>query len=118
MPRRDTAVSVYQANDQTALIRIQGAFAIGAQAPFEQAYAQTERAGAIVLDMSRMEYMNGYGIALLVTLLRRARTQGQRVSAFGLCEHYRTLMGLTRLDRFIQLVDSREQALSTGLNQI
>ena len=114
MPRRDTAVSVSQANDQTALIRIQGAFAVGAQAPFEQAYEKTDNACAIVLDMSRMEYMSGYGIALLVTLLRRSRERDQRVLAFGLCAHYIKILGLTRLDRFIQLVDSKEQALAAS----
>ena len=48
-------------------------------------------ATAVVLDFSRLEYMNSGGIGLLVTLLVRAHRGGGRLVATGLSEHYRQI---------------------------
>ncbi len=68
---------------------------------------------AIILNFTPLEYMNSSGIGLLVTILVRAQRQNQRVLAYGLSEHYRQILALTRLDEAIAIVESEADALAT-----
>jgi hypothetical protein len=54
------------------------------------------------------------GIGLLVTLLVRTQRLRQRMLAFGLSDHYRQILSLTRLDEAIAVVESEEAALASG----
>ena len=78
-----------------------------------------ERAGgtgtrSIILNFSRLEYMNSSGIGLLVMLLVRANRKKQRLLAFGLNEHYRQIFDLTRLDEAIAIHDDEAAALAAA----
>lgn len=81
-------------------------------AAFEAASAEGAR--AIVLDFTELEYMNSGGIGLLVTLLVRAQRSKQRLLAYGLSEHYRQILSLTRLDEAIAIHDSETEALAAA----
>ena len=54
------------------------------------AYTEASTGGVktIILNFSELEYMNSTGIGLLVTLLMRVKSKGQRLMAVGLSEHY------------------------------
>jgi len=69
-------------------------------------------ARAIILDFSRLEYMNSGGIGLLVTLLVRAQRGGTRLLASGLSEHYRQILSLTRLDEAIEIHEDEGAAMA------
>ena len=65
----------------------------------------------LILDVSRMQYLNSGGIGMLVTLLVRAQRRQQGIAAIGLTEHYRQIFQLTRLDEAISLHDDLPDAL-------
>jgi anti-sigma B factor antagonist len=52
-----------------------------------------------------------------VSVLARARSQGRKVVASGLSEHYREIFDITRLSDFIELFGDLDAAVSqlTGL---
>src|SRR5271168_3834317 len=53
----------------------------------------------IVLDLSKVEYINSSGIALIIQVLMEARNTGQSVHTFGLSDHFRkvfTMVGMTK----------------------
>ena len=79
-----------------------------AEAQLEAAYAQVEGADDVLLDFSRVTYMNSTGIALIVGLLAKARKNGHTLSAGGLSPHYREIFEITRLADFMTIVDSEE----------
>ena len=81
-----------------------------------EAYARASAGGArvIVLDFSRLAYMNSGGIGLLVTLLVRVRREGQRLMAVGLSDHYRQILALTRLDESIGIHATEAEALAAA----
>jgi anti-anti-sigma factor len=79
-----------------------------AEAALEAAYAQVAGAAAVLLDFSRVAYINSTGIALIVGLLARARKNGQALSAAGLSPHYREIFEITRLADFMTIVEDRE----------
>ena len=65
----------------------------------------------VVLDFERIDYINSTGIALVVSLLRRARAARVRVVACGLSDHYREIFEITRLVDYMPIADDEASAL-------
>jgi anti-sigma B factor antagonist len=72
------------------------------------AYTDAGDATTVMLDFHGVTYMNSTGIALIVGLLARARTNGQTLSVRGLSPHYREIFEITRLSDFMTIVDEEE----------
>ena len=68
--------------------------------------------GAVVLDFSAVDYINSTGIALIVSVLARARAERRKVVACGLSPHYREIFDITRLSDFIELFHKLDRAVS------
>jgi len=66
----------------------------------------------VVLDFSRADYINSSGIALVVSVLGRARAEGRPVAATGLSDHYRHIFDITRLSDFIEVCPDLETAVA------
>lgn len=53
----------------------------------------------IVLDFSKVEYLNSSGIALIIQMLMEAAKTGQSIQTFGLSPHFQkvfTMVGITK----------------------
>ena len=98
------------------VIDISGNVTGASEAVLIAAYAKAGAGGAhtIVLNLLALEYMNSGGIGLLVMLLVRARRSGQRMLAFGLSQHYREILELTRLDEAIEIHLTEAAALQSA----
>jgi anti-sigma B factor antagonist len=111
------SIDVRKVSDTTSIVDFKGDITAAAEDELTTAYndASSDRTRAIILNFTGLEYMNSSGIGLLVTLLVRANRQRQKVSAFGLNEHYLQIFQLTRLDEAIGIRSDEEDALaSTG----
>src|SRR6478735_5805648 len=86
-------------------IDIAGTVNRNAESALMEAYRQAggERTRSIILNFTRLEFLNSSGIGLLVTLLVRAQRHGQQILAYGLSDHYREIFSLTRLDEAIHI---------------
>jgi anti-anti-sigma factor len=104
------------ADDGVAVIELTGDVTAACETELMDAYREAGRAQirGIVLDFTRLDYMNSSGIGLLVTLLVRAKREGQQVSAYGLSDHYRQIFELTRLDEVISVHDDEDQAVGAA----
>lgn len=67
----------------------------------------------LVLDFSGTDYINSSGIALIVSVLARARVEGRTVAATGLSDHYRHIFDITRLSDFIEVCPDLETAVAS-----
>ena len=107
---------VRSADAGVAVIELTGDVTAACETELMDAYREAGRAEirGLVLDFRRLDYMNSSGIGLLVTLLVRAKREGQQVSAFGLSDHYRQIFQLTRLDEVISVHDEEEQAVAAA----
>jgi anti-sigma B factor antagonist len=96
-----------------AVIDIAGEVTGACEATLSSAYeeANTPGTGRIILNFTKLEYMNSGGIGMLVTLLVRANRQRQKVLAYGLSDHYRQILALTRLDEAITVRDDEMSAI-------
>jgi anti-anti-sigma factor len=89
-----------------AILDLRGDITHFAESALQAAYdrAEQSRPGTLVLNFSQVQYINSTGIALIVSLLARARKNRRRVICFGLSDHYREIFEVTRLADFIRLL--------------
>jgi anti-anti-sigma factor len=90
---------------QSVVITLTGQIDRSASESLASAYdsAATDGVRTIVLDFTSVDYINSTGIALIVSLLGRARAEKRAVHAAGLTEHYRHVFDITRLSDFIHV---------------
>src|SRR5574337_659790 len=65
----------------------------------------------IVLDLSKVEFIDSSGLGAIVSSLKRMGGRGDLVVC-GLQETTMTLFKLTRMDRVFQIFDSEQQAVA------
>jgi len=113
MPARQLEARVRQ-DRGTAVIDLHGEInAFGADA-LNTAYAEAERdnPAVVLLNFSRVDYINSTGIALLVGLLAKARAAHRQLIVCGLSEHYTEIFQITRLSDFMTMFPNEESALA------
>jgi len=116
MAQQITATGVRRIDDTASVIDIQGEITARSEQQLMDAHAAASgaRTRVVILNFERLEYMNSGGIGLLVTLLVRASRQKQRLSAYGLNEHYRQIFELTRLDEAIAIHRDEKSAVAAA----
>ena len=114
MPPASLKLSVRPGNAATSIVDIQGEVTAAAESALMDAYTQASANGIrnILLNFTKLEYMNSSGIGLLVTLLIRVNRQKQKLWACGLSEHYRQIFELTRLNEAIGIFVTEADALA------
>jgi anti-sigma B factor antagonist len=90
---------------------IDGTASAGLSEAYERAVAESDPK-QVLLDFTSTEYINSSGIALIVSVLAKARAEHRNVLASGLSAHYREIFEITRLSDFIQLYGDVDQAVN------
>lgn len=100
--------------DRVGIIDIIGEVNGAAEGALMKAFNTVSEKGAknILLNFTKLEFMNSSGIGLLVTLLIRANRNKQKLLACGLSQHYQEIFSLTRLNEVISIFDTETQALA------
>ena len=73
--------------------------------------SKAETTGTITLNCSGLEPINSHGIYLLILLLIYTKRQQKRLQVFGLSEYNKYIFEITRLNKFIDIVETETQAL-------
>jgi anti-anti-sigma factor len=97
-----------------SVVDLHGEINIHAEAVLNDAYAEAEARGLdiILLNFSDVSYINSTGIALIVSLIARARKQHRRLLACGLNDHYREIFQVTRLIDYLNVFPNEKSALA------
>lgn len=94
-----------------ATLELVGTVNRAAKEKMEAAFAEAARSpGEIMLDFSRVDYINSTGIAVIVGVLAMARAEQHEVGAFGLSDHYKEVFEITRLSDFIHIYENATAA--------
>ena len=96
------------------IIDLRGEIDAFAEQALNAAYAEIESDNpmAVLLNFGEVEYINSTGIALIVSLLARARKSQRQVLVYGLSEHYLEIFRITRLADFMNVFPDEEKALA------
>ncbi len=107
-------VNVRKLSAKASVIDIEGDVNNAAEQALTNAYAEASSGGArtLILNFTKLDYMNSSGIGLLVMLLVRANRAGQKLLAFGLSDHYQHIFELTRLNEAIRIFPSEAEAVA------
>ena len=66
----------------------------------------------ILLDFSKVEYINSSGIALVIQLMIEAAKAGQKVSAYGLSQHFTKVFTMVGITKYAGLFPGQQEALA------
>ena len=66
----------------------------------------------VLLDFTKVDYINSSGIALVIQLLIEASNAGQKVYAFGLSAHFTKVFTMVGITKYAQLFASEGEALA------
>lgn len=98
-PQVQTKVKV-ERNGSLAVLRFEGDVTSTSKdvvlGTYEKLSPDTEQ---ILLDFSKVQYLNSSGIALIIQFLMEATKAGRKVQTFGLTPHFQkvfTMLGLTK----------------------
>jgi anti-anti-sigma factor len=96
-----------------AVIELHGEINGFAEETLNAAYEQAEREApeAILLNFGDVDYINSTGIALIVTLLAKARTAHRQLLSCGLSAHYIEIFNITRLADYMTVYPDETSAL-------
>jgi anti-anti-sigma factor len=99
---------------EVAILDLHGEINASAERTLSTGYDEAEAANpdVILLNFGDVEYINSTGIALIVTLLARARAGKRRMFACGLSDHYVEIFNITRLADFMTVFPDESSALS------
>ncbi len=67
----------------------------------------------VLLDFTKVEYINSSGIALVIQLLMEAANAGQKVLAFGLSPHFQKVFTMVGITKYAGLFPDQAAALAT-----
>ena len=66
----------------------------------------------ILLDFSKVDYINSSGIALVIQLLIDATNSGQKICAFGLSAHFNKVFTMVGIPKYAGLFPGQAEALA------
>ena len=97
-----------------AVVELSGDVDGSAESALRTGYEEGAATGAdtVLLDFTKVGYINSTGIALIVGVLAEARKAKRQVVACGLTGHYREIFQVTRLSDFMPIFADEDEALA------
>ena len=65
----------------------------------------------IVVDLEKVSYIDSSGLATLVEILKKTKTQGGSLGLAGLSDKVRSLFEITKLDKLFSISRSQDEAI-------
>ncbi len=102
------------AGHPVTVLRFEGDIASTSRDAVLGAYQAQPKATAklILLDFSKVDYINSSGIALVIQLLIEASNSDQKVSAFGLSAHFTKVFTMVGITKYAGLFPTQAEALA------
>ena len=97
-----------------AVLRFEGDIAASSKDAVLAAYEELpkESAKLIVLDFSKVNYINSSGISLVVQLLMEANHSAREICAVGLSPHFVKVFTVAGITNYARLFDTEKDAIA------
>jgi anti-sigma B factor antagonist len=69
--------------------------------------------GPVLLDFTKVEYINSSGIGLIITILMEADKTGQKVAVFGLTPHFQKVFTMDGIGKYAGLHKDEQTAVAS-----
>ena len=99
-----------------AVIELSGEVDARAEDALNAAYEEAVNGDptAVLLSFDGADYINSFGIGLIVVVLAQARKSRRQVLACGLSDHYREIFQITRLADFMNIFPDEASAIAAA----
>ncbi|HZZ41236.1 MAG TPA: STAS domain-containing protein [Acidobacteriaceae bacterium] len=74
---------------------------------------QNVTSGPVLLDFSKVDYINSSGIALVIQMLMEADKTGRKVAAFGLTPHFQKVFTMVGIAKYAGLYKDEATAAAS-----
>ncbi|MGA7343543.1 MAG: STAS domain-containing protein [Terracidiphilus sp.] len=102
------------AGHAVAVLRFEGDIASTSKDAVLGAYQSLSKTAnkIVLLDFTKVDYINSSGIALVIQLLIEAANSSQKVYAFGLSAHFTKVFTMVGITKYAELFPSEQAALA------
>jgi anti-sigma B factor antagonist len=107
-------VATLRQEGRTTILQLSGEIDGFADAAMDAAYARAAATAPrqLLLNFAAVDYINSTGIALIVAILAKTRSDQIALLTCGLSEHYQEMFRITRLSDFIPVFPDEASALA------
>jgi anti-sigma B factor antagonist len=107
-------VATLRQEGATTILQLSGEIDGFADAAMDAAYARAAATAPrrLLLNFAAVDYINSTGIALIVAILAKTRSDQIALLTCGLSEHYQEMFRITRLSDFIPVFPDEASALA------
>ena len=97
------------------VLRFDGDIAATSKEDFQGCYQSLpkESSKLILLDFSKVSYINSSGITLVIQLLMEAYHHAQKIYAFGLSPHFTKVFSVAGITKYAQLFRTQADAIAS-----
>ena len=112
----ETKTSVDQISDgnggRITVLRFSGDISSSSHDALLGIYQTVSKSQPVLLDFTKVDYINSSGIALVIQMLIEAANSGQKVYAFGLSPHFTKVFTMVGITKYAGLFPSQADALA------
>jgi anti-sigma B factor antagonist len=111
---RATTDQISAPNGQSVtVLRFSGDISSNSREPVLGAWQNVTGGGPVLLDFSKVDYINSSGIALIIQMLMEADKSGRKVAAFGLTPHFQKVFTMVGIAKYAGLYKDEPTAVAT-----
>ncbi len=98
----------------TVVCRIEGDIDINCSPELKKAFDKliARKTPRIVIELSRVNYVDSSGLATLVGILKNMRSYGGKMRLSGMSSKIKSLFEITKLDKLFEIMASEEGAIA------
>ena len=112
----ETKASVDQTSDnkggRVSVLRFSGDISSSSHDALLGTYETVSKTEPVLLDFTKVDYINSSGIALVIQMLIEAANSGQKVFAFGLSPHFTQVFTMVGITKYAGLFAGQAEALA------
>ena len=97
--------------DGVSIFQVHGEINISTSPEFRKLF-EKEPKKKIVIDFERVTYIDSSGLATLVEVLKRTKTQGGALGLAGMSDKVKSLFEITKLDQLFSIFQSQTDAVN------
>jgi anti-sigma B factor antagonist len=102
--------TVTDSGKPVSVLRFTGDISSVSRDTINAAYGNVAKDRPLLLDFSRVDYINSSGIALVIQMMMAANKAGQQISAFGLSAHFQKVFTMVGIAKYAKLYPDESSA--------
>jgi anti-sigma B factor antagonist len=114
--RREAMAIRTETKNGLMICRVEGDIDINCSPELKKAFDKltSQKTPKIVIELSKVAYVDSSGLATLVGILKNMRSYGGKMRLAGMSPKIKSLFEITKLDKLFEIMASEEEAI-TGL---